>query len=85
MDGDDEVKRIINDMADLTLKFVEVNDRMEKTGDKSLMDEWLELNKQMIELEKSLTVDYGIEGDDFYTLSRLMREERPDAYGSIIE
>ena len=84
---DKEVIDVINRMADVTIKFKELNNTLDELaksdkGDDDIhntyMTEWKSLNDQMIKLESEIE-SYGIELGDV-RLSVLMAKIRPDAY-----
>lgn len=87
-EDDIEIIETIEKMADITRQFKEINRKMKdiqsEGGDaKYLMEDWLELNNQLVPLEQSFR-KWGIElGDP--RLDRLMRKTRPDAYNNIFE
>ena len=87
-EDDIEIIETIEKMADITRQFKEINQKMKdiqsEGGDaKYLMEDWLELNDQLVPLEQSFR-KWGIElGDP--RLDRLMRKTRPDAYNNIFE
>lgn len=87
-ENDKAIIEIIDKMGDLTSQFKEINQQMRELSEqgkdaKFLMKDWLELNRQMVPLEREIE-SYGIMlGDP--RLTRLMKKERPDVYGDICE
>ena len=85
-EDDKEIIETIEKMGDITRNFKELNQKMREIqsngGDsKYLMEDWLELNSQLVPLEQSFR-KWGIElGDP--RLDRMMRKTRPDAYNNI--
>ncbi len=78
---------LIDKMADITLRFKDINKRMDELTDagkgdeakKIFQDEWKRANDEIIIIEREIE-SYGIElGDN--TFAMMMRKHRPDAYG----
>lgn len=88
VDGDVEISDIINNMASITQQFGDTNtDIKNNMSDpqpdyetlEMLKKKWLELNKEMVDLESSLRDKYGLELGSS-ELSTFMSKERPDVY-----
>jgi len=88
VDGDVEISDIVNNMASLTQQFGDINtDIKNNMADpqpdyetlEMLKKKWLELNKEMVDLESTLRDKYGIELGSI-ELSTFMSKERPDVY-----
>jgi hypothetical protein len=85
---DKEVIKIIEEMGDITVKFKNLNKKMNRLSSEGKSDEayklmgyWMELNDQLRPLEASFR-KWGIElGDE--RLYNLMKKVRPDAYANI--
>jgi hypothetical protein len=78
---------LIDQMADITLKFKDINQRMDELTDtgksdeaqKIFKDEWQRANDEIIIIEREIE-SYGIElGDSTFVM--MMKKHRPDAYG----
>lgn len=83
--NDAKVIDIINKMADITLKFMDVNNKIKKVKDDYIksknifQNEWIPLNTEISKYEKELE-SFGIElGSP--ELNNLFKKTRPDAYG----
>ncbi len=88
-EGDKEIIETIEKMADITLKFKELNKKLKELsknggdGFNLFKKEWGPLNDKLRPLEQSFR-KWGIELGD-YRLDKLMRKVRPDAYNNIFE
>jgi len=86
---DKEIIDTIEKMADITNNFKKINAEMRRCQDSGesdgfhLMEDWLKLNNELRPLEASFK-KWGIELGD-YRLSSLMKKQRPDAYGAVLE
>jgi len=85
--SDAPIYELIDKMADITLKFKDVNQRMDELTDsgntdeayKVFKNEWEVLNKEMALIEKEIE-SYGINlGDETFEI--ILKKYRPDAYG----
>jgi len=84
---DKPIYDLIDQMADITLKFKDINKRIDDLTDagksdeahKIFKDEWQRANDEIIIIEREIE-SYGIElGDQTFTM--MMKKHRPDAYG----
>lgn len=88
-EGDKEIIETIEKMADITLKFKELNKKLKELSENGgdgfnlFKKEWGPLNDKLRPLEQSFR-KWGIELGD-YRLDKLMRKVRPDAYNNIFE
>lgn len=88
-EGDKEIIETIEKMADITLKFKELNKKIKELSENGgdgfnlFKKEWGPLNDKLRPLEQSFR-KWGIELGD-YRLDKLMRKVRPDAYNNIFE
>jgi hypothetical protein len=88
-EGDKEIIETIEKMADITLKFKELNNKLKELSENGVdgfslfKKEWGPLNDKLRPLEQSFR-KWGIELGD-YRLDKLMRKVRPDAYNNILE
>ena len=84
---DKPIYDLIDQMADITLRFKDINQRMDDLTDagksdeaqKIFKDEWQRANDEIIIIEREIE-SYGIELGD-RTFDMMMKKHRPDAYG----
>lgn len=84
---DKPIYDLIDQMADITLKFKDINKRIDDLTDagksdeahKIFKDEWQRTNDEIIIIEREIE-SYGIELGD-QTFAMIMKKHRPDAYG----